>query len=99
MTISPTSFVQDCGWEAEFSFCLEKEGHRKDSDAHYRDNPKRYTKVDNYIFDIGKDIIIQIQGMLIDRMHKWRPKKYSFVYVLIRLASLVCCTKYITNVA
>ena len=25
----------------------------------------------------------------IDRMHKWRPKKYSFVYVLIRLTSLV----------
>ena len=24
----------------------------------------------------------------IDRMHKWRPKKYSFVYVLIRLTSL-----------
>ena len=25
----------------------------------------------------------------IDRMHKWRPKKYSFVFVLIRLTSLV----------
>ena len=25
---------------------------------------------------------------LIDRMHKWRPKKYSFVYVRIRLTSL-----------
>ena len=25
----------------------------------------------------------------IDRMHKWRPKKYYFVYVLIRLTSLV----------
>ena len=25
-----------------------------------------------------------------DRMHKWRPKKYSFVYALIRLTSLVC---------
>ena len=25
---------------------------------------------------------------LIDRMRKWRPKKYSFVYVLIRLTSL-----------
>ena len=29
----------------------------------------------------------------IDRMHKWRPKKYSFVYVLIRLTSLVCMYK------
>ena len=26
---------------------------------------------------------------VIDRMHKWRPKKYSFVFVLIRLTSLV----------
>ena len=26
-------------------------------------------------------------------MHKWRPKKYSFVYVLIRLTSLVCMCK------
>ena len=25
----------------------------------------------------------------IDRMHKWRPKKYSLVFVLIRLTSLV----------
>ena len=25
----------------------------------------------------------------IDRMHKWRPKKYSFVFVLIRPTSLV----------
>ena len=25
---------------------------------------------------------------VIDRMHKWRPKMYSFVYVLIRLTSL-----------
>ena len=24
----------------------------------------------------------------IDRMHKWRPKMYSFVYVLMRLTSL-----------
>ena len=30
---------------------------------------------------------------IIDRMHKWRPKKYSFVYVLIRLTSLVCMYK------
>ena len=29
----------------------------------------------------------------IDRMHKWRPKKYSFVYVLISLTSLVCMDK------
>ena len=29
----------------------------------------------------------------IDRMHKWQPKKYSFVYVLIRLTSLVCMDK------
>ena len=27
-------------------------------------------------------------GKSIDRMHKWRPKKYSFAYVLIRLTSL-----------
>ena len=25
----------------------------------------------------------------IDRMHKWRPKKYSFVFVLISMTSLV----------
>jgi len=25
----------------------------------------------------------------IDRLHKWRPKKYSFLFMLIRLASLV----------
>ena len=30
---------------------------------------------------------------LIDRMHKSRPKKYSFVYVLIGLTSLVCKDK------
>ena len=29
----------------------------------------------------------------IDRMHKWRPIKYSFVYVLITLTSLVCMDK------
>ena len=29
------------------------------------------------------------KGSGIDRMHKWRPKKYSFVFVLIRLTSLV----------
>ena len=36
---------------------------------------------------------------LIDRMHKWRPKKYSFVYVLIGLTSLVCMDKYKRKVA
>ena len=30
---------------------------------------------------------------VIDRMHKWRPIKYSFVYVLITLTSLVCMDK------
>ena len=35
---------------------------------------------------------LKINGC-IDRMHKWRPKKYSFVYVLIRLTSLVCMDK------
>ena len=29
----------------------------------------------------------------IDRMHKWRPKNYSFIYVLIRLTTLVCVDK------
>ena len=29
----------------------------------------------------------------IDRMHKWRPKKYSFVVVLIRLTSLISTDK------
>ena len=29
----------------------------------------------------------------IDRMHKWRPKKYSFVFVLISLTSLVSTDK------
>ena len=29
-----------------------------------RNNPKRFTKVDNYIFDIGKVFIIEIQGMV-----------------------------------
>ena len=29
----------------------------------------------------------------IDRLHKWPPKTYSFVYVLIRLTSLVCMDK------
>ena len=29
----------------------------------------------------------------IDRMHRWRPKSYSFVYVLIRLTSTVCMDK------
>ena len=29
----------------------------------------------------------------IDRMHKWQPKNFSFVYVLIRLTSLVCMDK------
>ena len=29
----------------------------------------------------------------IDRLHKWLPKTYSFVYELIRLTSLVCMDK------
>ena len=32
---------------------------------------------------------VRIFDFIIDRMHKWRPKKYSFVFVLIRLTSLV----------
>ena len=36
---------------------------------------------------------------LIDPMHKWRPKKYSFVSVLIGLTSLVCMDKYKRKVA
>jgi len=29
------------------------------------------------------------QELHIDRLHKWRPKKYSFLFMLIRLTSLV----------
>ena len=34
-----------------------------------------------------------VKSRSIDRMHKWRPKKYSLVYVLISLTSLVCMDK------
>ena len=34
-----------------------------------------------------------ILALCIDRMHKWRPKKYFFVYVLISLTSFVCMDK------
>ena len=39
------------------------------------------------------DTFTLLQPGDIDRMHKWRPKKYYFVYVLIRLTSLVCMYK------
>ena len=38
----------------------------------------------------SESFIVYVQ---IDRMHKWRPKKYSFVYVLISLTSLVSTDK------
>ena len=35
----------------------------------------------------------QFKVIVIDRMHKWWPKKYSFVFVLISLTSLVSTDK------
>ena len=40
-----------------------------------------------------KNNIFVIFTKLIDRMHKWQPKKYSFVFVLISLAILVSTDK------
>ena len=37
--------------------------------------------------------IFVIFTKLIDRMHKWQPKKYSFVFVLISLTILVSTDK------
>ena len=46
-----------------------------------------------FIFMLDVSLTILWRRKTIDRMHKWRPKKYSFVYVLIRLTSLVCMYK------
>jgi len=32
---------------------------------------------------------IEIIMHLIDQLHKWRPKKYSFIFMLIRVTSLI----------
>ena len=54
----------------------------------YESDPNSYVNAEHAWFDPKDAEYIRI-FKTIDRMHKWRPKKYSFVFVLISLTSLV----------
>ena len=76
-------------------------GHLEDMERHDVANAVRSSKkgklvvlisfklISNLIFLFFKLLLtLLFKSCDIDRMHKWRPKVYSFVYVLIRLTSL-----------